>query len=52
MVLTQTLPGWEPSARRLVEILIAGSSSTPSAFPLHLARGKKNEAGALVLKTE
>jgi AcrR family transcriptional regulator len=26
---TTALPGWEPSARRLVDILIAGSRSTP-----------------------
>jgi len=26
---TTAVPGWEPSARRLVDILIAGSSSTP-----------------------
>ena len=26
---TAAIPGWEPSARRLVDILIAGSSSTP-----------------------
>ena len=26
---TSALPGWEPSARRLVDILIAGSRSTP-----------------------
>ena len=26
---TTALPGWEPSARRIVDILIAGSSSTP-----------------------
>ena len=26
---TATLPGWEPSARRLVDILIAGSGPTP-----------------------
>jgi len=26
---TTASPGWEPSARRLVDILIAGSSSTP-----------------------
>jgi AcrR family transcriptional regulator len=26
---TTALPGWEPSARRLVDILIAGSHSTP-----------------------
>jgi AcrR family transcriptional regulator len=33
---TTALPGWEPSARRLVDILIAGSRSTlkhPSASP-------------------
>jgi AcrR family transcriptional regulator len=27
---TTALPGWEPSARRLVDILIAGSCSTPT----------------------
>ena len=27
---TTALPGWEPSARRLVDILIAGSRSTPN----------------------
>jgi AcrR family transcriptional regulator len=27
---TTALPGWEPSARRLVDILIAGSRSTPT----------------------
>jgi hypothetical protein len=26
---TTALPGWEPSARRLVDILIAGSLSKP-----------------------
>jgi hypothetical protein len=26
---TTAIPGWEPSARRLVDILIAGSRSTP-----------------------
>jgi AcrR family transcriptional regulator len=30
---TTEQPGWEPSARRLVEILIAGSRSTPEHFP-------------------
>lgn len=29
---TTALPGWEPSARRLVDILIAGSRSTPKHF--------------------
>jgi len=28
---TTALPGWEPSARRLVDILIAGSRSTPKS---------------------
>jgi hypothetical protein len=26
---TTAIPGWEPSARRLVDILIIGSRSTP-----------------------
>jgi AcrR family transcriptional regulator len=30
---TTASPGWEPSARRLVDILIAGSSSTPKDLP-------------------
>ena len=32
---TTGLPGWEPSARRIVDILIAGSLSTTSRLPLH-----------------
>jgi hypothetical protein len=28
---TTAQPGWEPSARRLVDILIAGSRSTPES---------------------
>ncbi len=30
---TTALPGWEPSARRLVDILIAGSRPTPKHLP-------------------
>jgi AcrR family transcriptional regulator len=30
---TTALPGWEPSARRLVDILIAGSRPTPKYHP-------------------
>ncbi len=30
---TTAIPGWEPSARRLVDILIAGSRSTPKRPP-------------------
>ena len=37
---TTALPGWEPSARRLVDILIAGSRSTPSTLATRPARGK------------
>jgi AcrR family transcriptional regulator len=37
---TTALPGWEESARRLVDILIAGSRSTPSTRTLHRARRK------------
>jgi hypothetical protein len=35
------LPGWEPSARRLVDIVIAGTSSTPKRPSTPPARGKK-----------
>ena len=37
---TTALPGWEPSARRLVDILIAGSRSTP-AHPATLTRTRQ-----------
>ena len=48
---TTALPGWEQSARRLVDILIAGSRSTPkhlSAPPR--TREKIEKPGALALK--
>jgi AcrR family transcriptional regulator len=37
---TTALPGWEPSARRLVDILIAGSRSTPR-HPATLTRTRQ-----------
>jgi hypothetical protein len=53
MVLIQTLPGWEPSARRLVDILIAGSSSTPKRLSTPLrTRQKIANPGALALKAQ
>ena len=41
---TTALPGWEPSARRLVDILIAGSRSTPKHRAPPSARGRNSEA--------
>ena len=35
---TTALPGWEPSARRIVDILIAGSRPTTTSSMHHLAR--------------
>ncbi len=37
---TTSLPGWEPSARRLVDILIAGSRATPGGRSA-AARGRR-----------
>ena len=37
---TTALPGWEPSARRLVDILIAGSRATPT-HPSTRPRGRQ-----------
>jgi hypothetical protein len=37
---TTALPGWEPSARRLVDILIAGSRSAPKSLIPPSARRK------------
>jgi AcrR family transcriptional regulator len=37
---TTASPGWDESARRLVDILIAGSRSTPSTVTPHRARKK------------
>jgi len=37
---TTALPGWEQSARRIVDILIAGSLSTTSSLPPHRATRK------------
>jgi AcrR family transcriptional regulator len=48
---TAALPGWEPSARRLVDILIAGTSSTPKRLSSpSRARQKIAKPGALALK--
>ena len=38
---TTALPGWESSARRIVDILIAGSSSMPK-HPYAVPRTQKN----------
>jgi AcrR family transcriptional regulator len=38
---TTAQPGWEPSARRLVDILIAGSRSTPGHTPTPASRRQK-----------
>jgi AcrR family transcriptional regulator len=40
---TTALPGWQSSARRLVEILIAGSRSARRTTPPRSARGKNKE---------
>ena len=37
---TTALPGWEQSARRLVDILIAGSRPTPGSHKLHRSSRK------------
>ncbi len=51
MILTQTLPGWEPSARHLVDILVAGSSSTPKRLSTpSRTRQKIAKPGAIALK--
>jgi AcrR family transcriptional regulator len=42
---TTAVPGWEESARRLVDILIAGSRSTPS-LTRRLTRGKNSASNA------
>ena len=48
---TAALPGWELSARRLVDILIAGTSSTPKRLSSPSgARQKIAKPGALELK--
>jgi AcrR family transcriptional regulator len=48
---TAALPGWELSARRLVDILIAGTSSTPKRLSSpSRARQKIAKPGALALK--
>jgi AcrR family transcriptional regulator len=48
---TTALPGWEPSARRLVDILIAGSSSTSKRLSTPpRTRQKIAKPGALALK--
>jgi hypothetical protein len=48
---TTALPGWEPSARRLVDILIAGSRSTPKRLSTPpRTRQKIAMPGALALK--
>src|ERR1700678_575091 len=48
---TTALPGWERTARRLVDILIAGSSSTPKRLSSPSgARQKIAKPGALELK--
>jgi AcrR family transcriptional regulator len=48
---TTALPGWEPSARRLVDILIAGTSSTPKRLSTPpRTREKITKPGALALK--
>ena len=48
---TTALPGWEPSARRLVDILIAGTSSTPKRLSTPpRTREKIKKPGALALK--
>jgi AcrR family transcriptional regulator len=48
---TAALPGWELSARRLVDILIAGTSSTPKRLSSPSgARQKIAKPGALALK--
>jgi AcrR family transcriptional regulator len=48
---TTALPGWEPSARRLVDILIAGTSSTPKRFSTPpRTRQKIAKPGASALK--
>jgi hypothetical protein len=43
---TTAIPGWEPSARRLVDILIAGSRSAPRhpATPPRPAGGNNSDA--------
>ena len=38
---TTAVPGWEPSARRIVDILIAGSRSTPKRASAPLRKGQK-----------
>jgi AcrR family transcriptional regulator len=38
---TTSFPGWEPSARRLVDILIAGSRATPRRTPAAPRRRRK-----------
>ena len=40
---TTAIPGWETSARRLVDILIAGSSSKPWHPPASPSKGKKQK---------
>ena len=44
---TTALPGWEPSARRLVDILIAGSRSTPKAPSAPSRKRKDSEVAGL-----
>jgi hypothetical protein len=47
---TTALPGWEPSARRLVDILITGSRSMPThPPPARRATGKNSQGPDLFL---
>jgi AcrR family transcriptional regulator len=39
---TTAIPGWEPSARRLVDILIAGSRATRNGAEQNPTRGKRS----------
>ena len=41
---TTAIPGWESSARRLTDILITGSRSTPMHPSTHFAGGENSEA--------